>query len=202
MNKNKIFKVSEEPTNRTFSNHLENYIDQYNVNLTRNINSNNVIRKEQNNFISIAWLVYIFWKKKLKLKILKRDVFDFVLETYKIVLIRGIQQAIANNLSESAHSFLEWIISRTNNILQLGKGGIFPLVVTTLLFKLIKSKPPQLLSYQDVRRNRNEGNSIMNGQQHSEIFNPQNYNENENIIWIPIKTSNIPTISNQRLLLE
>eukprot|EP01080_Neovahlkampfia_damariscottae_P006045 gene6045-10046_t len=174
-NQQKYFKVEEQSTN-TFSNNLERYIDKYNVDLTRNIGQNNLWLKKQNNIVSIAW-----------------DVFDFVLETYKIVLIRGVQQAIANNLSDSAHSFLEWIISRTDSILKLGKSGIFPLVVTTLMFKLIKSKPPKRLSYEDHLKNR-----IPDGNH----YPVEPFQQNENIIWIPVRASNIPTKSNQTLLLE
>lgn len=70
-----------------------------------------------------------------------RDVFDFVLSTYRVILIRGIQQAIADHLSESAKVFLNWVLGGAHKILSFSRHGIFIVVVITIVLKFIRTNP-------------------------------------------------------------
>jgi hypothetical protein len=76
----------------------------------------------------------------------------------------------------------QWIVSKTNNILKLGKNGIFPIVVSALLFKFIKSTPPKPLSYQDLKNSIPQQNSIFSG-------NSNPFVNSNGVIWIPVQSN-------------
>lgn len=86
---------------------------------------------------------YKFLKKKVNsntLFLIIWEAFDFVLNTYSMVLVKGIQQAIANHLASSAKIFLKWTMNHTNNLLDSSQKGIFFVVVTSLLLRFGKNR--------------------------------------------------------------
>jgi hypothetical protein len=69
------------------------------------------------------------------------EAFDFVINTYTTIIIRGIQQAIANHVSDSARIILKFIVKNTNGLLTHTKQGLFYLVTASLLMRFLSPKP-------------------------------------------------------------
>lgn len=105
------------------------------------------------------------------------EAFDFVLNTYSIILVKGIQQAIANHLSVSAKIFLKWTMNHTNNILNSTQKGLFFIVVSSLLLRFPKNK-----------KQLNQNNSLSN-----QLTIPSNQiftSNGQNYIWVPVPVGN------------
>jgi len=141
------------------------------------------------------------------------DVFDFVLGTYRVVLIRGIQQSIADAISDQAHVILQWVVGKTTNVLQLSRNFMFLLVVALLTIKFVREPPRSVLlgtgnintssNFGNSRNNNNLVTTVQGSQNQGQLLTltdandiamkNQQLNFSRGIFFIPINPEQMPT---------
>lgn len=69
-----------------------------------------------------------------------REILDFCLNNLSVIVMRGVQQVIANHLGASVKVILRWSVEKSNHLLNTTKGGLFYLVGGTLLLRFLNQK--------------------------------------------------------------
>jgi hypothetical protein len=103
-------------------------------------------------------------------------------------------------MGESAKKFLDWIVEKTNSVMELSKNGLFFIVVSTIIVKFIKTPPKERDYYLNSFI---EPNRIGNSSTYSQVFNTNRRFDdqrerpniiqdpnNQNIFWIPVRMDN------------